>query len=294
LKDLKDPILVQSFDEKGVIEFIGEYKDLKAGNKFALKLSTSSRQLSLLVTYAGGEVRHILREIRHEHIPLIRKISPARVNIHYIKVSTDAKSVAYVMGAGDKVHDAIAQLGVEVTIIDPFKIGIEELMEYDAVVFGIRAMNTLQGIESVLPLFHSYAHKGGNLIFQYNTSHRLQTENFMPAGYDISLSRDRVTEEDSKVSFDTKDPVMLYPNIITAKSWDNWIQERGLYFPSEWPEVYRSPLSMADRNSEELKGALLIAEYGEGHIVYTGISFFRELPAGVEGAYQLWANILSL
>ena len=138
-----------------------------------------------------------------------------------------------------------------------------------------------------------YVNQGGNLIVQYNTRHRMKTEDFGP--YPITLSRDRVTEENSEVIFlDADHPVLNTPNKITQFDFTNWVQERGLYFPSEWDEKYTALISWHDVNEPPRDGALLVAPYGQGHYAYTGISFFRELPAGVPGAYRLLVNLIEM
>ena len=144
-----------------------------------------------------------------------------------------------------------------------------------------------------MPKLLEYCKNGGNLIVQYNTAHRLKTKEFGP--FPIELSRDRVTEEDAEVSFLLPNhPVLNKPNKITKADFANWVQERGLYFPYKWNDKYEAILSWQDAGEEPKSGSLLVAKYGKGNYVYTGISFFRELPAGVPGAYRLLVNILSL
>jgi hypothetical protein len=139
----------------------------------------------------------------------------------------------------------------------------------------------------------SYSYNGGNLIVQYNTNHSLETEKFSP--FPLKLSRDRVTDETAKVSFiDPNHPVLNFPNLLSEKDFDNWVQERGLYFPNEWSADFQPILKFADPNEKPTDGALLVAQYGKGFYVYTGISFFRQFPAGVPGAYRLFANLISL
>ena len=115
------------------------------------------------------------------------------------------------------------------------------------------------------------------------------------APFKIELSRDRVTDEFSEVSFLAPEhPILNYPNKISENDFENWVQERGLYFPNKWAKEFTPILGMNDKNNKLTKGSLLVAPYGKGHYIYTGISFFRELPAGVPGAYRLFANILSI
>lgn len=140
---------------------------------------------------------------------------------------------------------------------------------------------------------NAYVENGGTLILQYNTSHRLVTKDLAP--YPLELSRDRVTDEFSKVTLlAPKHPVLNTPNKITQEDFNGWVQERGLYFPNEWSKEFTPILGMQDNNQKQTQGSLLVAQYGEGYYIYTGISFFRELPAGVSGAYRLFANLLSI
>ena len=139
-----------------------------------------------------------------------------------------------------------------------------------------------------------YVNNGGNLVIQYNTNHRLKvTENLGP--YPLELSRDRVTDENAEVRIlDKNHPILNYPNKITSKDFEGWVQERGLYFPNKWGENYTPIFSINDSGETEKKGSLLVAKYGKGNYIYTGLSFFREFPAGVPGAFRLFANLLSV
>ena len=158
---------------------------------------------------------------------------------------------------------------------------------------GIRALNTNDRIGFMIPALLEYVKAGGTFVIQYNTAHRLKTKDFGP--YPIKLSRDRVTEEDAEVTFLAPDHAVLNtPNKITKADFDGWVQERGLYFPNEWDEKYTPILSWHDKDEDAKNGSLLVTTYGAGHFVYTGISFFRELPAGVPGAFRLLTNLISL
>jgi hypothetical protein len=158
---------------------------------------------------------------------------------------------------------------------------------------GIRAYNTVPELEFKQVELNRYIENGGNLILQYNTSHRLITKDIAP--FQIELSRDRVTDEFSEVSFLAPEhPILNYPNKISVNDFENWVQERGLYFPNKWAKEFTPLLGMNDKKNKLTKGALLVAPYGKGYYIYTGISFFRELPAGVPGAYRLFANMLSI
>lgn len=185
------------------------------------------------------------------------------------------------------------QIGYEVTTLNPREITLTQLKKYDAVVLGIRAFNVVPELAYKNKILFEYVKEGGNVLVQYNTNHALVTEEISPLP--LKLSRIRVTEEDSKVNFiNPTHSALNYPNKITEKDFEGWIQERGLYFPNEWDSTFESLFSMADTGEEQVEGSVLILPYGKGNYVYTGLSFFRELPAGVPGAYRLIANLLSL
>jgi hypothetical protein len=154
-------------------------------------------------------------------------------------------------------------------------------------------MNVNEGAGPTTKALLAYVNNGGSLVVQYNTSHRLKTDEIGP--YPLKLGRDRVTDEVSKVKILEKShPVFNAPNLLTEVDFENWVQERGLYFPSEWSEEYTPLIEWNDPGESPKQGALLVAKYGKGHYVYTGISFFRQLPEGVPGAYRLLANLLAL
>ena len=159
---------------------------------------------------------------------------------------------------------------------------------------GIRAYNVIEEMQQAQPLLLEYVKKGGTMIAQYNTSGRWGNTK-IGAPYPLQLSRDRVTDEYSEVRIlDKNHPIMNFPNKLGQKDFEGWTQERGLYFPNEWAKEYTPILSMNDKGEDPKNGSLLVAPYGDGHYIYTGLSFFRELPAGVAGAYRLFANMLSI
>ncbi|PJC07430.1 MAG: LmbE family protein, partial [Flavobacteriaceae bacterium CG_4_9_14_0_8_um_filter_34_30] len=167
------------------------------------------------------------------------------------------------------------------------------LKQFDAIVVGIRAYNVVEALKFKQEILFKYVENGGNLLMQYNVSRGLVTDNLTP--YPLKLSNDRVTDEFAEVTFiHPNHPVLQTPNKITEKDFENWVQERGLYFPNEWGKEFTPILQMNDQGETPTQGALLIAKHGKGHFIYTGLSFFRELPAGVSGAYRLFANLLSL
>ena len=197
-------------------------------------------------------------------------------------------------GAGDVVPESLQQIGYDVTTIAPESISTKTLAPFDAIVIGIRAYNTVEELKFGQKYLLEYVKNGGNLIIQYNTNRRLKvTDNLGP--YPLKLSRDRVTDENAAIKLLAEDHAVLNtPNKITNKDFEGWVQERGLYFPNEWSKEYTPIIAANDKGESSKKGALLVAKYGKGYYVYTGLSFFREFPAGVSGAYRLFANMLSL
>lgn len=201
--------------------------------------------------------------------------------------------MGYIQGAGDAIPAALREIGYEVWEMKEEEITPENLAKLDAVVLGVRALNTNERISFYMPSLLDYVKRGGTLITQYNTSFRLKTKEFAP--YPIQLSRARVAEEDAEVRILKPEHELLnVPNKITSADFDGWVQERGLYFPGEWDENYEALLSSNDEGEEERNGGLLVAKYGQGYYIYSGYSMFRELPAGVPGAFRLFVNMVSL
>jgi LmbE family N-acetylglucosaminyl deacetylase len=235
-----------------------------------------------------------LVEINYNHIPKQTILIPAEAKVVRLNLVKKGNSVGYIKGAGDEVPKYLKQVGYQVTIIDPFNISENILKEFDAVMIGIRAYNTVDELKLKQPIILDYVKNGGNLIVQYNTSRGLKIKDNI-APYKLHLSSDRVTDENAKVEFLDKDnEVLNYPNKITIQDFDGWVQERGLYFPDEWANEFTPILSFHDKGESPKNGSLLVAKYGKGYYIYTGLSFFRELPAGVPGAYKLLTNMISI
>ncbi|MGI9530211.1 PIG-L family deacetylase [Lutimonas sp.] len=232
--------------------------------------------------------------INYDHIPKQSVLLPSESKVVRLNLQKKGQSIAYIKGAGDEVPKYLRQVGYEVSEIAPEDISINKLRAYDAVILGIRAYNTVPELASKQADILGYAEQGGNVIVQYNTSHRLVvTDNLAP--YELQLSRDRITDENAKVTFiDQKHEVLNYPNKITSEDFDGWVQERGLYFPNKWGDEFSAVLSFQENGDAPMNGSLLVAKYGKGHYIYTGLSFFRELPAGVPGAYKLLTNMISI
>ena len=230
--------------------------------------------------------------IAYEHIPTQTLLLPATAQLVKLDIRKEGQNIGYIMGAGDEVPKALEQIGYQVTLLS--ENDLDNLSRFDAIMVGIRAYNTVGWLRYRNDRLLQYVKDGGTLVVQYNTNSRLVTDTFAP--YPLKLSRDRVTDETAEVHFlQPQHPVLNTPNKIAEADFQGWVQERGLYFPEEWDEAYTPILSMTDPGEKEAqKGSLLVAPYGKGYYIYTGLSFFRELPAGVPGAYRLLTNLLSI
>lgn len=231
--------------------------------------------------------------IDYPHIPTQTLFPTADARLVKLDIEKQGNMIGYIMGAGDEIPEALEQIGYQVTPLLSSDLRPAYLENMDAIIIGIRAYNTEEWLRYKNNILLQYVENGGTLIVQYNTSHSLVTKNFAP--YPLELSRDRVTDETSAVKFLAPNhPLLNTPNKITQDDFEGWVQERGLYFPDKWNEHYQPILSMHDKGEEPLKGSLLVAPYGKGYYIYTGLSLFRELPAGVPGAYRLLTNMISI
>ena len=234
-----------------------------------------------------------LVEIDYEHIPFQTVLLPSESKIVRLDIQKRGENIAYIEGAGDVVPESLEQIGYNVRILKPEEITAERLSAFDAVVVGIRAYNVVDELKFKQAVLFDFVENGGNMIVQYNTNRRLKVDDLAP--YNLKLSRDRVTDENAAVTIlEPKHELLNFPNAITSKDFEGWTQERGLYFPNEWSSEFTPILSMKDKGETAKTGSLLVAKHGKGHYIYTGLSFFREFPAGVSGAYRLFANMLSI
>ena len=272
-------------------------KDQEASFKFTLTPPTEQTEGAIVPLARIGEDSYTNNriEISYDHIPTQTLILDASAKVVRLDIKKYGENIGYLMGAGDDIPQALQQIGYNVTILDDRDINTERLQDFDAVILGIRAYNTLERMPNYQPALMNYVKEGGTLIVQYNTNRRLKVPMEEVAPYPLTISRDRVTVEEAEVRMLAPDhPVLNIPNKITDKDFEGWVQERGLYFPNEWAEEYTPILSSNDPGEPARDGGLLVAQYGEGHYVYTGYSWFRELPAGVPGAYRIFANLISL
>ena len=235
--------------------------------------------------------------ITYDHFPTQTLFPKASAKFVRLNISKKGEVIGYIMGAGDEVPQSLEQIGYRVWVMNDEDITADNLSTLDAVIMGVRVLNTDKDLINYYPVLLDYVRKGGTLIYQYNTGRNLKWEEFAPFELNFSgnSSASRVSVEEAPVTVLLPDhPVMQKPNKITSDDFEGWVQERGLYFPNKWAPNYEAILSSHDPDQEPLNGGLLVAKEGNGYFVYTGYSWFRQLPAGVPGAYRLFANIISL
>jgi LmbE family N-acetylglucosaminyl deacetylase len=241
----------------------------------------------------GGRVhsRSLVR-VDYPHIPPQTLFPPAEAKVLRLDVTAPQAPVGYVMGSGDEVPDALRQMGYTVTLLSDDELENGDLSRYAAIVTGIRAYNTRSRLKLAQTRLVDYVEKGGTLVAQYNTTGDLVTEQLGP--YPFKVSRDRVTVEEAPVKFlNSASSLLGVPNKLTAADFDGWVQERGLYFPGTWDSRYETVMETHDPGEGDKPGGLLYARHGKGAFVYTGYAFFRQLPAGVPGAYRFFVNLVS-
>jgi hypothetical protein len=261
--------------------------------------SESLGELDVTAIVGGRSIAVSTQVIDYPHIPPQYLFPPADAKLVRSDIRTLAKTVGYVMGAGDEEPEALRQIGVSVTLLSADDLAHGDLSRFDAIVTGVRAYNTRPDLRANQWRLLDYVHDGGTLVVQYNvleggfTSGDPSTVAHI-GPYPITIGRDRVTVEEAPVEFrEPACPLLLKPNRITEKDFEQWVQERGLYFASAWDPHYQALFETHDPGEKPLQGATLYARYGKGAYVFTAFSWFRELPAGVPGAFRIFANLLS-
>jgi LmbE family N-acetylglucosaminyl deacetylase len=260
----------------------------------------SQGKLQAVASLDGREITSETQLINYPHIPPEFLFPPAHAKLVRADIRSLARSVGYIMGAGDRLPEALRQIGIDVTLLGPADLASGDLSRFDTIVTGVRAYNVRTDLKANQQRLLDYVKQGGTLVAQYNT---LDSARFggderaldhIVGPYSIQFSHDRVTVEDAPVTFlDPASPLLREPNRISERDFDGWIQERGLYFAHEWDKRYQPLFSLHDPGEAPLKGGTLYTPYGKGMFVFTAFSWFRELPAGVPGAYRIFANLLS-
>lgn len=248
--------------------------------------------MTVVTTANGKDYTNSMTTIQYDHIPSITIFPASSARLVTVDLKHNGRRIGYISGAGDKVAESLRQVGYMVTLLGEKEIMNGDLSQYDAIITGVRAYNTQPRLRYWQPRLLEYVKNGGVLLIQYNTNGGLETGQLGP--FSFNLSRDRVTNEAAPVKFLLpKDSIFHYPNAITQKDFEGWVQERGLYFPAKADKAYRKPFEMNDPGERTLDGSTIIAHYGKGKYIYTGLAFFRQLPAGVPGAYRLFVNMIS-
>ncbi|REG35964.1 alpha-galactosidase-like protein [Archangium gephyra] len=251
-------------------------------------------RLRVVVESGGRAESWRVRSVTHEHIPPQTVRQPSEAALVPFTLATKVRRIGYIPGPGDRVAESLAAVGYEVTLLPEERLASEKLEGFEAIVVGVRAFNANQRLALHRERLMRYVEQGGRLIVQYNTNSRVGPLNASLGPYPLELGRDRVTDETAAMTpVDANLPLLKAPNKLTAADFEGWVQERGLYFASKWDERYKPVFAMNDPGEEPLRGGLLVARHGKGTFVYTGIAFFRQLPAGVPGAYRLLANLLA-
>jgi hypothetical protein len=256
-------------------------------------------ELKVIAEVGTQELNQGLTTIKYDHIPSQALFPRAVLKLVKLNLKRKGENIGYIMGAGDEMPASLAQVGYKVSILKEENIKADHLKRFDAVIIGIRAYNTQERLKFYQKELMTYTRNGGTLIVQYNTLPGRTSENKLVIDsigpYPFKLSSERVTEEGAAVRFiNPGHPVLNSPNKITDKDFENWIQERGLYFPNEWSKEYETILSCNDTGETPKDGGILIAKYGKGNYIYTSYSWFRELPSGVPGAYRIFTNLISI
>ena len=276
------------------IDFLLKNKDEEQMAIFTVSPSKEASEVIIksIVTVDGKEYDNEKIDINYSHIYKQMVLKPAEAKAIKLNIKTNNEKIAYIMGAGDEVPKSLKQMGYEVTIIKPEEITTEKLQVYDVIITGIRAYNVVTTLAIKQNILLDLVKNGKTMIVQYNTLDDFVTKDFAP--YSLKISRDRVTEENAEVRFLTPNhPILNSPNKITSTDFEGWKQEQGLYYPSEWDKNFTAIISANDKGEKAKDGAILVANYGKGKYIYTGISFFRELPEGVAGAFRLLANMIA-
>jgi len=258
----------------------------------------------VMATLQGGvQVASTVNVIDYAHVPAQTIFEASGGSMAAVHMRVLARRVGYVMGSEDKMPEAIRQMGCRVDLLDAKTLSTGDLSVYDAIVTGLRAYAVRADLREAQKRLLRYVGNGGTLVVQYN---RLDDRRISPAvaeafdhmgPYPFTLSQgnsERVTEEDAPVKILTPaSAIVRFPNMIGASDFAGWVQERGIYFADTWDAHYQTPFETHDTGDKDLKGSLLYARYGKGAYVYTSFSWFREMPAGVPGAFRIFANLLS-
>ncbi|HKI78804.1 MAG TPA: PIG-L family deacetylase [Ignavibacteriaceae bacterium] len=255
-------------------------------------LRASVAELKATAETNHGEVDRGIETINYSHIPVQTLFPKGRAKMIRLDINKTINNIGYIIGAGDVIPGELEDLGYNVHFLSDEELDNADLSKFDAIIAGVRAYNTRDRLAVDQKRLMEYVKNGGTYLVQYNNSFNMVTKDIGP--YPIELSHDRVTVEEAPVEFVDKNNVILNsPNKITQKDFEDWIQERGLYFADKWDNRYQPVISSHDPGEKPLQGGLLFTKYGEGVYIYTGYAWFRQLPAGVPGAFRIFINLIS-
>lgn len=265
--------------------------------EFEISTTTSSPNTGKIIPIAiinNKNYSSSIERIQYDHIPTQIQVREESLLVEKIDVIAKGKKAGYIPGAGDEIPEALKNLGFEVVELTDDVLASRSLDDLDVIVAGIRLYNTNDKMQLYYDKLMNYVKSGGNYVVQYNTSNFISSVSSKIGPYPFQISRDRVTDENAMITFiDVNNSILNYPNKITQNDFDNWVQERGLYFVNNVDANYTKIFTCADPNEKQNEGMLITCKYGKGVFTYTGAAFFRQLPAGVPGAYRLFANIVS-
>ena len=269
-----------------------KYDEAEVTFEIAPPKSAGTADVTAEAEVGGEKWTRSLVEVAYPHIHRQVYFPESRLRVVKLDVKTDGRRIGYVMGAGDEVPDALRSLGYEVVSLTDEMLENADFSAFDAIVTGVRAYNTRDRLRLAKDKLLRYVEGGGTLVVQYNVAANVLADRIGP--YPLTIGRDRVDVETAPVTFLVPDhPLLNYPNKITAKDFDGWVQERGLNFASQWDEKYEAILASHDPGEPDRKGGLLYARYGKGAFVFTALAWFRQLPEGVPGAFRIFANLIS-
>lgn len=236
-----------------------------------------------------------MKLIQYDHIPTVHYFFPTTVKVINDEIKTVGKLIGFINGSGDAMPDALKAMGYTVDMLDDAALSSADLSRYDAIITGVRAYNVKESLNNYYDRLMQYVAAGGNLIVQYNTASQVGPVKAKIGPYPFNISRTRITDEKAVVTLlDENSPILSYPNKIGPKDFNGWVQERSIYHASNWDSHYKTLFSMNDPGEKPDEGSLIYTAYGKGYFTYTGLVFYRELPAGVSGAYRLLANLIAL
>jgi hypothetical protein len=253
---------------------------------------TNGATSGAVIAEVGNKPAFAMTNIEYPHIAGRRVFAPATAKLVRADIKRRGQRIGYIMGSGDEIPNALRQIGYDVVLLGDADLDAGNFGRLDAIVAGVRAYNTRRRLRAAQPKLMKYVENGGTYIVQYNTSDELVAENLGP--YPFTITRDRVTVEEAPVKvLDAAHPLMTTPNKINDADFEHWVQERGLYFTGSWDPKYTTILESHDPGEQEKPGGELYVRHGKGVYVYTSYAWFRQLPAGVPGAYRLFANLVS-